>query len=462
MNNQKELNKRSLSFGVNSVFIAVVVVALVGLLNFLGHEYPKKADLTKNKIHTFSDQSVKVVQGLKSEMTASFFGDIGSREKYRPIFDNYKKLSNKFKFELVDPNKEPTRAKTAGIKKMETLLLSYEGKSVKIEEITEEKITNEIIKITRDTRSTVCAIQGHGENSFTDTSANGFAAAKKGFEDQSYIVKEFTLSQETKIPADCSAVVIMGASKALFPAEIKMLSDYLSDGGRMVVAMDATITAADQTKELKSLLRDWGVDVKSGLIIDPVSKMLGVDASVPIIAQFNKENPMVKDFNGQCYFPFSRPIDLTNPAPEGLKSAWIGKTTPKAWGEQNMAAIAKGQVQYDPGVDLQGPLSTAVSVNGKRKDSKANKETRLVVLGSSQFANNQYSRFGGNIDLFLNSVSWAIEDESMITIRTKEAEAGSVELSQNQGLAIFWICVIIIPLAIAVFGILVWVRRKKL
>lgn len=458
----KELNKRSFSFGANSIFITILTIGLVGVLNFLSSQYPQKLDLTKNKIHTFSDQSKKVMQSLKGELKAEFFGDMGSKERYRPVFENYKKLSNKFKFELVDPNKEPMRVKQAGIKKADTLLLSYQGKTVKLEEITEEKVTNAVIKLTKEGKTTVCMIVGHGENSISNTAQDGIQGVKKGFEDQAYDVKELTLSQETSIPADCNVISMVGVTKALFPNEIKMLSSYLDNGGRAVIAMEATITQIDQTKELRESLKTWGIEVKTGLIIDPVSRQLGVDASVPIIAQFSSEHPITKDFKQQCYFPFARPIELTSPAPAGLKTTWLAKTTPKAWGETDMNSISKGSVQFNAGIDAPGPLITAVSSSGKSKDSKATKDTRIVVFGSSQFANNQYSRFGGNLDFFLNSVSWALEDESLISIRSKDEEAGKVELSQNEGIIIFWVSVVIIPLLIAALGIVIWVRRKKL
>jgi ABC-type uncharacterized transport system involved in gliding motility auxiliary subunit len=50
----------------------------------------------------------------------------------------------------------------------------------------------------------------------------------------------------------------------------------------------------------------------------------------------------------------------------------------------------------------------------------------------------------------------------MISIRGKEDEAGKIELSQNEGTLIFWLSVILIPLMIAILGIVIWVRRKKL
>lgn len=454
--------KRKLSFGLNSAFITLVVVCIVGVLNFLGAQYPQKLDLTKNKLHTFSDQTEKLMKGLKSDLTATFYGDFGAREKYKPIFNNYKDLSPKFKLEVVDPNKEPSRAKQAGIKKMDTLVLSYEGKTAKLEEITEEKITNELIKLTSGKKHTVCSVLGHGEKSFNDNTAEGFAQAKKGLEDQSYSFKEINLPQEQKIAEDCSVVVLMGASKALFPTESKALSEYLDNGGRLVVGLDAAISAGDQTQELKNLLKTWGVDVKSGLIIDPISRKLGVDASVPIIAQFNTDSPLTKDFKEQCYFPFARPVDVTTPAPEGLSVTWLAKTTPNAWSELDMASIGKGAVQFNQGSDIQGPLNTVVSVKGKRAGSKAAAETRIIAFGSSTFANNNYSRFGGNLDFFLNSVSWALEDESMISIRAKEDETGKVELSQTEGQVIFLVSVIAVPVFIAALGIFIWWRRKKL
>jgi ABC-type uncharacterized transport system involved in gliding motility auxiliary subunit len=462
MNTDKEQQKRHLSFGIYSGFLTLTIVALVGLLNFLGKQYPGKLDLTRNRIHTFSDQTSKVLKGLKSPVEAVFYGELSSREKYRRIFDNYKKGSSQFQFEWVDPVREPTRAKAAGIKKIDTLVLTHQGRTSRVEEITEEKITNELIKITREGAITVCALQGHGESSFADSGATGFSSAKKGLEDQSYQVREIVLPQESSIPKDCSGLVMMGASKALFPAEWKMLSEYLDQGGRLVVGIDASLTERDQNQELRNLVSRYGIEVKNGLMIDPVSKMLGVDASVPMMTQFNKDTAIGKDFTAQAFFPVSRPVDLTNPAPEGLKTAWLAKSTPKAFSETDLAGLAKGSAHYDAGRDLAGPLSAAALSYGKQKDSRAARETRVVVFGSGQFANNQYSRFGGNLDLFLNSVSWILEDESMISIRAKDEDDSKIELSQNQGIAIFWICVVLAPLFIAVAGIVIWVRRKKL
>jgi ABC-type uncharacterized transport system involved in gliding motility auxiliary subunit len=96
------------------------------------------------------------------------------------------------------------------------------------------------------------------------------------------------------------------------------------------------------------------------------------------------------------------------------------------------------------------------------KDSKATRNTRLVVFGSSLFAVNGLVNRGGNLDFFLNSVSWIMEDESLISIRTKEEAPSRVELSARQSGFVFILTVILIPLLIAVAGIVIWVLRKRL
>jgi ABC-type uncharacterized transport system involved in gliding motility auxiliary subunit len=462
MSSKKELNKRSLAFGANSLFITVLVVGLVGVFNFLSYQYPKKFDLTKNKLHTFSDQSERVLKGLKSEVKAELYGNFGSKEKYRLLFDNYKKLSTQFKLELVDPNKEILRAKNAGIKKMDTLVLTHEGKTLTVDEISEEKVTNALIKLTQGKKTIICSVTGHGEAGINDQNQNGLAAIKKGLELQAYEVKEIVLPQETAIPSDSTAIMMVGTSKALFPSEIKALTDYFDQGGRAIIALEAQLIASDQTKDLQTLLRSWGIDPKSGLIIDPLSRQLNADASVPLIFQYNTEHPVTKAINQQGYFPISRPIDPTSPEPVGIKTAWLAKTSPKAWSESDLASINKGAVQFNPNSDVAGPLNTAVAAWGKKADSKAMRDTRIVVFGSSQFANNSYSRFGSNSDFFLNAVSWAVEDENLISIRGKEDEAGKIELTQTEGTLIFWLSVVTVPLLISILGIIIWIRRKKL
>lgn len=461
--NRRALRSRTAAYGLNSAMIAILIIGIVGVVNFLGARYPKKLDLTASQKHSLSDQSVKIAKGIAKPIKGVFFSKMGQREEYKPLLDNYQDLNPKFQVEYVDPDREPTRAKQAGIKKYNTLQLQADARTVLVEEPNEEKLTNQLIKLLKDKAPVLCAITGHGERSFSSDDAEGYQAAKKALGEQSYEVKDVNLVQEgNKVPATCDAIAVLGPSTAFFAPEAKAIADYLEQGGRAAVALDLNLkTNAETAPELLPVLAKWNVKAPLGMVVDPLSRMLGVDASVPILATYSKENAITKDFQNNCYFPFARGLEILPGAPEGLTVQWIAQTTPKSWLVGDLKALSAGQVGYQEGRDKQGPITAAIAVNGKPKGSQAARATRLVVFSTSHFATNNWSRFGGNLDFFLNSVSWLMEDDNLISIRAKEEGPQKLELTAKQSSVILLITVVIVPLLVAIGGIVIWAIRRR-
>ena len=461
--NQKALKTRAVAFGINSVVTAILVVAIVGVVNFLAYRYPAKLDLTKNKVHTLSDQTRKIIKDLKKPVKAVFFSRAADREKMRTILDNLKSNNpDKLEIEYIDPVKEPTRTKQAGIKRDGTLQLHYGEKDSKVEDPNEEKITNAIIKLTKDKSPTVCSIMGHGEKSFASTEADGYDAMKKALDQQFYQQKDVNLLQETKIPDGCDVVAILGPTKSYFDKEVQAIKAFFEAGGRGIIAIDINVQGGEFAPELVNWLSSWYVKPELGLIVDPTSKLLGQDAAVPIVQTFSKESPITKDFHEIALFPMARPLEIMKDAPPSLNIQWLAKTTANSFGEMDLKELRTGAVKYDEGIDKKGPLTLAVSISGKQKDSKAPRDTRMVVIGTSNFGTNNFSRFALNLDFFMNSVSWLAEDENMISIRAKEEGPGKVELSEKVGSLVRLLTVILMPLLIALSGVGIWIMRKKL
>ena len=278
-------------------------------------------------------------------------------------------------------------------------------------------------------------------------------------------VKDFNLVQDAKggpIPDTCDAIAILGPTKGFFPQETKLIEDYLAKGGRAVVAIDLDIKGGEPIGDLLPVLARWHIKPLKSMIVDPVSQRFNLDASVPVISTYSKENAITKDFQISSFFPLTRPLEVIAGAPAGMNVQWLAKTLPVSWAETDLAGLARGAVSQNAGVDTAGPLTAAVAVEGKLKDSKATRNTRMVVFGTSQFATNNFGRIGGNLDFFVNSISWALEDESLISIRAKEDGPGKIELSQKQGTFIFLATVIVIPLLISAAGVAVWAVRRKL
>ena len=455
-------NHRTVAYGSHSALTTLILISTLGVINFLGHRNPGSMDLTKEKLHTLSEQTRKVAQELQAPVKFIYFSKVEQTGENRLFLENYRRLNpTKIEIEIVDPNKEPMRVKQAGIRSYGTLQIVIGNRDAQVTEISEEKVTNALIKLGKTSSQQLCVLTGHGEKSFTATDAEGFDTVQKGLTNQAYEVREISLVTEGKVPETCNAIAIWGPQKAFFPQEVSLIRDYLANGGRALVAIGADIQGAEPAADLLPILSSWHVSPSRAMMVDPFSRVLNLDPSVVILPTFSRENSITKNFDMNAALPFARPIEILPGAPAGLNVQWIAQSTPKAWAETNFQALASGQVQQNDSEKV-GPLNAIVAVEGRQKDSKAPKNTRMVIFGSSLFANNNFSRLVGNADLFLNAASWVMEDESLISIRPKDATIGKIELSQNQGTMIFLLTVVAMPLLIASGGIAFWTYRKRL
>jgi ABC-type uncharacterized transport system involved in gliding motility auxiliary subunit len=87
-------------------------------------------------------------------------------------------------------------------------------------------------------------------------------------------------------------------------------------------------------------------------------------------------------------------------------------------------------------------------------------ETRIVAVGDSDFASNAYLGVEGNRDLFMNTLSWLAQQESLISIRPREASDRRLTLTASQITLMFWLSIVLIPGAVMGTGIYTWWRRR--
>lgn len=462
--NRRALRSRAIAHGTHSAVTAVLVVSILGVLNFVGARNPAKLDLTRNKLHTLSEQTRKVISGLGVPLKLVYFAKAGQREQIRPLLENYQGLNaSKVSIEYIDPDKEPARARQAGIKKYGTLQLLAGARDTQVEDPNEEKITNALLKILKENAPELCVLSGHGEKSFSSAEADGFDAMRQALAAQAYLLKDLNLVTSGKIPSSCSAVLVWGSSKAFFRQEIELLSEHLKAGGRMLLGLDLAFSGNDPATELNALLEPWGVRLDRALLVDPAIRALELDSSVLISNQFSREHPITRELTTGAALPFARPVVRTAARlPESIKIQELLSTSPKAWAESDLKGLASGKARFDAGSDTMGVLSPAVAIEGKPVNGPASRPTRLVVFGSAMFAANNVSRMLNNSDLFLNAAAWVIDDSTGISVRPKEQEAGRLELTERDGALIFLVTVVVMPLLVASAGIGFWAIRRKL
>ncbi|GAB4241651.1 MAG: Gldg family protein [Acidobacteriota bacterium] len=488
---QETLRSRTARLGGMALASLFLVLGILALANFLNYRHHKRIDLSEGRLHALSDQTRKILENLDKDIRLiGFFQDEMGGRRFQDLAREYRYLSSRVEYEIIDPQKEPTRVQEYGITRNGQIVVVGPAKREILDEATEEKITNAIIKVTREGEKTVYFLTGHGERSIDDFEAAGYSSIKQEIEKQNYQVKEYNLAQENKLPEDAYVLVSAGPKVSFFPNEIQLLEDYLAKGGKLFLLVDP-----ESEFQAEEFLAKFGIGLGDDIVVDAsgLGQLFGFGAAAPLAADY-ADHPITRDLEGtMSIYPGARSV-LTKESPEGYSTLELVRSSPQSWAETDLHSP---RVSFDPGVDRRGPVALAVvstkqvelketaaeaggeeaqadqgdQAGEKNEESEAGeggedaaegntRESRIVVFGDSDFASNGYWQISVNGDVFLNTVSWLAEDTDLLSIRPKNPENRMITLTATESRLIFWGTVVFFPLATLIFGIAVWYRRR--
>jgi ABC-type uncharacterized transport system involved in gliding motility auxiliary subunit len=451
------LTRRSVRYGANTAVAVVLVIGVIGVVEALSYRHSARIDLTENRRHSLSSQTIQTLQGLKTKVNAVAFyrSDQPGKRVAEDLFKQYARYAgDRFTWKVVDPDREPTLARALGVENYGTTVLEANGRTEKVQDADQEdKLTNGLLKVLRDKKRVVYVVQGHGEPDLGNTDRPGFSEAKTALEKANYEVKPLPLARQGKVPDDAALVIVAGPRTDFFGPEIDALDGYLGRGGKLLAMMNAPFPERSQPEALRKVLDRWGIGLDDNLVIElnPIGQVFGIGPQVPIVQQY-EPHAITRDMGGiTTLFPLTRSLATAATPPAGVTVQPLARTTADSWGETDRQALEQGQAKPDP-QDKKGPLTlAAVASKGK---------TRVVVYGTANLAVNQFLNVQGNRDFFLNTVSWLAEDEDQISIRPKETRSTPVFLTSQQAQAVFWLPVVALPALAVVGGVVAVVRRR--
>jgi ABC-type uncharacterized transport system involved in gliding motility auxiliary subunit len=460
----KGLRRRSLLYSSNLALIIVLTLGILALVNVLGSRYHKRFDFTEAKTHSLSDQSITVAKALKQDVLVKGFfreGNYG-RARLEDLLKIYAYHSPRVKAEFIDPDKNPGLVKRYEVTQDGTIVFESGEKDTRITEVTEEAVTNAIIKVTRAKTKTILFLEGHGEKSIETADENGFSFAKDELGKLGYEVKKQTLALAGTLPDDCALLVVPGPQKDLAPAERETLSAYLQKGGRVLLLADPQAAPG-----LAGFLAPYGIKLEDDIVFDRPS-LLGGDYLMPVMSGLT-EHAITRAFRYATVYPLARSVDAVEPKPEGVDSVLVlGRTGDSAYAKKGFVLKPKmtlKEIAFDEKKDRRGPIplaALAVLKAATGEDGKTAPEGRLVVFGDSDFAGNRYFDAYGNGNLFLNAANWLTEEADLVSIQPKTQNPRTIQLTPGQGRRVFWFSVVLLPLLVLAYGVSTWLRRRAL
>jgi ABC-type uncharacterized transport system involved in gliding motility auxiliary subunit len=464
---KQSFRRKSFIYSGNLLLVVVLVLASLGLVNYFLSKNHYRMDFTAAKLHSLSDQSVTVLKNLKTDIAFKCFfreGNFG-RAAMENLLKIYAYHSGKIKYEFIDPDKNPGLVKRYGVTQDGTTVIEAGDKESRITAATEEDVTNALIKATRAAKKVIYFLEGHGEESVEEAGDNGYATAKTELEKIGYEVKKQALALADRFPKDSALLIVPGPQKDLLPNEYETIRIYLKDGGRVLFMVDP-----ETATTLPSFLAEYGFKLENDIVVDTVSRLLGGDYFMPVVNQY-ETHAITDKFTYATFFPFARSVEIAEPKPEGMTLTALAKTSPNSWSERQ---LDQKEVKFTPDKDKQGPVNLAAVSSFKTKSGQpaaeeakpqpeaAEKEARVAVVGDSDFAKNRYYSVSGNGNFFLNIANWLTEEADLIAIQPKTQAPRTIQLTPSQGRLLFLVSVILLPLAVLLLGVFVWVRRRSL
>jgi ABC-type uncharacterized transport system involved in gliding motility auxiliary subunit len=488
---RRSLGTRMGRMGGTALATFVLVIGILAFLSFLNFRHHKRYDLSEGQLHSLSDQTIKILQNLDQRIeVVGFYQDEGEATQFKETIQEYHYVSPKVEFEIVDPQKDPGRVAQFQVTRNGQVVVVSPAKREILDQADEEKITNAIIKVTRDEEKAIYFLTGHGERDLEATENEGYSTVKEEIEKQNYRVESYNLAQENQVPQDAAVIVSGGSKVNFFPNEVRLLEEYLASGGKFFLLVDP-----QSEFQMNDFLEQYGITLEDDFVVDAtgVGQLFGFGPAAPLAAEYT-DHAITRDLkNTMTVYPTARSVSVTSSS-LGYTVTELAKSSPQSWGETD---IQQEEVSFDEAFDTQGPLPLAVVATksadtpdpqsseedlveeseasaeievedipggdkedtGEEEESES-REARLVVFGDPDFAANAYFGISVNGDLFLNVISWLAEDTDLISIRPKNPENRNVTLTAQESRLIFLATVLFFPLATLVFGVAVWYRRK--
>lgn len=439
----------------------VVIIAVLASANWLANQHNKSFDATANRRYSLSEQTDKVVKGLKQDVTITYFDKTSEFSRAKDLLDRYDNLSTKLKVQYVDPDKKPSLAKALGVRSYGTIFVQAGQKKEEAKSLTEEEVTGALIRSLKSGERWACLVTGSGEHSFDDTGRSGYSQMKDILEKNNYKTRSISLLEKPEVPKDCSVLLVAGPTKDYVPPEIAAIKTYVENGGRALFMVDPPLRTGreepGENPELAKLLADWGVTLDKDLVLDTsgVGQLFGLGPEMPLVSNY-ESHAIVRDLKGVAtVFPLVRSLETKSAGNATVEKLF--ETSANSYSTENLASR---EIRIDPKKDKKGPFTLAAAVTYNA--GKPGMQGRFVVVGSSTWASNSFlpARSIGNRDLFLNMMNWLSSDEDLISIRPKEPEDRRLSLTRAQMSRIFYLSVIGLPLLVVLGGFSVWWKRR--
>ncbi len=430
------------------LFIFIFCAILV-FIYLIASNHDVAWDLSRTGANTLDKKTRNVLDSLDFDIEAVVFEKTGDN-RAREILDVYVTESRHVSYRIIDPDTRPGLASRYGVDRYGQAVLLGRQRQCLIESVTQENLTNAIVKLKRDKKMVIYTVTGHGEREIANEQNSGISQLGSVLALNDFEVFPLLLMRLDAVPRDADLVVAAGPRKSFLEEELAMLRAYLNKGGKIIFALEPGGDAG-----LSGFLEEYGIGLDNGIIVDMFSSVSGGDHTSPVVSRY-ADMPALKTFSYATFFPTARAVLIRDDP--GIEISWLARTSQNSWSEQDFAALFDGLDISPDALENKGPLNVAVLA---RKEIDRETRSSVMVFGDADFLTNAYLNVSGNKDLVFACIEMLLGQGNSIIIDSRIAQDRPFILTPVQRMMVFWIPVVVIPSLIMSACIAVlWMRKR--
>lgn len=439
-----------------------LLIAVSGLLAWLSVRYHFQSDWSAGSRNSLSEASRIVLEQLPGpvEVSAYIGEDEVIRQAIRELLARYQRHKHDLTLNFINPDTNPAKVRTLGISSAGEMLIDYQGKTERLQQLSEQTLTNALQRLARDEERWVVFLSGHGERDPYGQANHAFSEFTRRLTDKGFHVQSLSLLENTAIPDNTHVLVIADPRIDYLPGETQQVNRYLETGGNLLwLAEPGKLAGLQPAAEM------LGFSLLPGTIVDAATQTLGVNQPDFALVLNYPYTPITPDFAQFTLFPQAAGLHVHPQNPLELQSQTFLQTLPRSWTE---TGPIEATVTFDENSDeTSGPVTLGISLNRTSGDNSrdlgniSKHEQRVVVIGDSDFLSNAFLGNGGNLELGLNIFNWLSLDDEFIDITPVSAPDTQLQLTGIQVMAIAILFFIALPLAFVTTGVTIWLKRRK-
>lgn len=467
---RKSFSSRQFQSGAYSTFITVLVIAIVVVINLVFSKLDLSTDLSQGSLFTLSTDTKEVLKDNDKKITLNYMVSSGEEIDYiENVLDQYAKASKQISIHKVDPVVNPAFASkyniTDEVSSNDVIVVNEATEASKYVSSTEMyysqtdystysasyyldvegQITSAIQSVLAETKTKMYVVNGHGEQEMAETISSAFEKLNIESEDLALLTAE-------SIPEDCDILYFNGPTTDLSDNEKTIVLDYLKNGGDAVINMEYSTQTSEQPN-FEEILEYYGIQSTQGVICETAGNYYYYpNYIVPSVGS----SDLVSSLNGYFIVPNSIGLNTMSEIRSSLNLEELITTSDGAYLKLDPSS---GSSEKESG-DVDGPFAAGISAT----EAVGDDETQLIVFSSADTFAEDYVATSQleNGDLIKAAVGTMLKtDIQKAAIDAKSLDYSYISLSVTTQM--FWAAVLIIllPLAILVFGFVIWMMRRR-